>query len=320
MVSFELRRTLKTTAGILTVAAVVAPCIVFSQPEFLPAADDALREVAEKISEVQSQYGPHSPDLIDPLTALGLFYQENGNLDLAAAAVEQARLVVRVNYGLYSLEEAPLIRQLIHNEEAKGNFEVAWDLEQKLLTLARRHPNDLRTVPILRQIADKRMDVLERYQAGEFPPQIILGCYYNGRRYDGAGNCRAGSRRVVIASILSEARGYYADADKIIRRHESWASLAASDCESPPIPEIPDNEGLSKRELRSVEGNVLQYLKEMTDYVGCVQAQYEGATRANAPPAQLSQLASQSDAAVAELEEVRVIYEERIGPIMDLGR
>jgi len=71
-----------------------------------------------------------------------------------------------------------VIRQLIHNEEARGNLAAASELEQALLALARRHPDDLRTVPILREAADKQMHVLERHLAGELPPQISLGVFY----------------------------------------------------------------------------------------------------------------------------------------------
>ena len=86
----------------------------------------------------------------------------------------------RANYGLRTLDQAPLIRQWIKNAETMGNFKMAWDLEQALLALAHRNPNDLRAVPILREIGDKRLDLLERYVKGEeFPPQIILGCYYD---------------------------------------------------------------------------------------------------------------------------------------------
>ena len=122
--------------------------------------------------------------MIQPLTNLGLILREQGDADLAVAAFERARHIVRVNYGLSSFKEAPLLRQLIQIEEGKGNAAAAWDLEQKLLGLIRRYPGP-RAAPMLREIADKRADVLTRYSAGEYPPQIVLGCYYAEARSRG---------------------------------------------------------------------------------------------------------------------------------------
>jgi hypothetical protein len=62
---------------------------------------------------------------------------------------------------------------------------------------------------MLREIADKRVDVLERYSAGEFPPQITLGCYYEGP--GGEKSCRSGSRSRVKTALQNEAWSYYVD-------------------------------------------------------------------------------------------------------------
>jgi len=133
-----------------------------------------------------------------------------------------------------------LIRQLIRIEEARGNAEAAWNLEQELLSLVERHPSDLRRVPMLLEIRDKRLGVLARYKGGdEFPPQIILGCYYSTLQSDGARSaCRSGSRRVVIANIQWEADGYLREAQRTLARnfsactrplaYESAASTGAS--------------------------------------------------------------------------------------------
>jgi len=158
--------------------------------------------------------------LIGPLTALGLLYQESGDHLLATSAVDRARQVIRVNYGLYTLEQAPLIQQSIHNEEARGNLTAAWDLEQELLTLARRHPDDVRTVPIFHEIADKRMAILGQYLAGDAPPQLVIGCFY----YADIGSCTSGSKEVAVRAILSEAWKNYADAIRVLLRQQMYSS------------------------------------------------------------------------------------------------
>jgi hypothetical protein len=175
------------------------------------------------------------------LTALGLRYQETGATILAAAATQRALELVRYNQGLYTLDQASLLRQLIQNAESLGDHEAAWDLEQQLLRLAERNPDDLRTARILRDSADRRMDVLDRYSKGETPPEIVLGCYYATpvppERVDEAGHlvpprppngtstsCSSGNRDRAKQNVLNEAQTYYSQAVNIIVRNERYAS------------------------------------------------------------------------------------------------
>jgi hypothetical protein len=58
----------------------------------------------------------------------------------------------------------------------------------------------------------------------------------------------------------------------------------------------------------------------VSDYHACVQVKYEHAASTGASPSELSQLAADNDAAIDEVNELRRVYEERIGPIMDLAR
>ena len=232
MISFELRPTLTTTAGI-PLAAVLAPAAGLPQPVFDPVARSGQeRQVLEEIQEKREQDGPYSLDLIDPMTALAQLYQESGDRDLAAAAFAGALQVVRANYGLHSLEQIPLLRQAIDNEQARGDHTAAWDLEQELLTLVERHPEDLRIVPVLHEIGDERMNILRRYLGSELPPQIYLGCYYRPVPQDpNSGNCRAGSRDDVIRSLLFEAWHYYTDAIELLLRNELYSSSELQEIE-----------------------------------------------------------------------------------------
>ena len=217
-ISFALHQTLKATARILVLTAVAAPFSAFPQPAPEADSEDALGTTAEETRETQPLAGADSRDLVGPQMAAALRYEENEVHDLAIVVIEEALQIVRTAYGLYSLEQAPLLQRLIVNEEARGNVAEAWDLEQELLVLARRHPDDLRTVPVMREIADRRMEVLGRYVGGEFPPQIVLGCYYSsGRRATGR-TCRSGSRGTVVRNILVEARRHYTDAIQLILR------------------------------------------------------------------------------------------------------
>ena len=230
----------KRAAKILMVAAVAAPA--FAQPTLEPVArDQQEQQIVDRIGEEEAQNGTLSTGLIEPFMALILLYQEYGDHDLAIAAIERTRQIVRANYGLYSIEEVPLLRQLVYSEEARGNAEAAWELEQELLDLVELYPADLRTLPILREIGDKRMDVLGRYHAGEFPPQIVLGCYYSKNRAaprpsvpmgPAVRRCQSGSRRNVVHAILSEAQLYYMKAIDVLLANGRYPSDEVRDLET----------------------------------------------------------------------------------------
>ena len=218
---------------LLLAAGAVTPA-GFSQSRFGSGAERQ-QQVIERIQQEESQNGPYSEGLIGPLSDLALIYQDRGDHDLALAVIDRVRQVVRANEGLHSLEQIPLIQQMIANEEAIGRVDTAWELEQDLLTLARRHPDDTRTVPVFRETAAKRMALLRQYLAGEFPPQMVLGCYYGWpRQHPDPANvavslptptsCTSGTRDEAVRAIVSDAQRHYADAIAVMLRNELYAS------------------------------------------------------------------------------------------------
>lgn len=202
------------------VATVPAPSFAAEGDAVIATAD----EIAERVAAEQAANGPYSRELIELLGTLGLLYEEDGLHTLSAAMRERAMQVVRANYGLRSFEQAPFLEQRIATEEARGNFTDAWTLEQSLLALVAANPDDLRTVPVLRDIAEKRMTVAERYAAGEFPPQILLGCYYNPSRNPDFGSCSSGSKSAALHALLADARKYYRRAIDVLVRQGQTAS------------------------------------------------------------------------------------------------
>jgi hypothetical protein len=187
-------------------------------------------ELAERIREAQAEGGSYSKELIDPLRSLSVTYEEDGNHASALAVLDQALQVTRANYGLSALEQAPLLRQMIRSEQRRGNAAGVWELEHDLLTLAAQNSAGLRTVPILHEIGDKRMDLLGRYLDGEKPPELVLGCYYANPRGRGPDNanawrkCDAGQRSVAARNMLFDAQRTYADAISVFLRQQLYAS------------------------------------------------------------------------------------------------
>ena len=214
---------MKSTVAVL-VLTVFAPCAAALD---VAAFDEQQRQILAMIEEIQARDGQYSPALLDELTRLIVLYRENDDNALALVAIERALQVVRANSGLYSLDQVPLLWQRIDSEEAFGNHAAVWDLEQELLTLARRHPDDPQAVPVLRAVADRQMEVVGRMvDSGEIPPQVILGCYYRewSTAVDGDGKCHAGSRSTAVQGILADADRNYADAIAVLLRNESYSS------------------------------------------------------------------------------------------------
>jgi hypothetical protein len=182
--------------------------------------DARLRAFLERIADIQARDGDYSPELLDALQGLIVLYRETGQHTSALTVLGAALQVVRVNEGLHSLNQVPLMFHQLYIEEARGNHPEVWRLEQELLTLLRRHPDDLRTVPAVHEIADRQMAVLDRVLAGERHPNIILGCFYKLWANTSAGSCIAGSRRTVVQGMLAEAQRNYSAAITTLLRNE----------------------------------------------------------------------------------------------------
>jgi hypothetical protein len=118
MVSFGIRRALESAA-----MAAAFTLAVFASPHDATAAESngADQALLEQIQEILSNDGPNSRELVAPLTNLGLLYREGDDYSFALATLERAVQVVRVNDGLYALEQVPLVRQLIRIEAERGN-------------------------------------------------------------------------------------------------------------------------------------------------------------------------------------------------------
>ena len=216
MVSSGVRQALNLAAALLALAA-YASALHSAEDAAAGAIADRQQPLLATIQEIQSRDGPYSPDLLGPLTALIEVYQEDDDAALAAVTIERARQVVRINSGLHTLEQVPYIEQLIRIERARGNSTTAWNLQQELLALVRRYPEDLRTVPVLREDAERHMEVLAQYLHGEKPPELYLGCYYGG-------NCDSGGRKGVARGMIADAGRSYMAAIAVLTRNELYDS------------------------------------------------------------------------------------------------
>jgi hypothetical protein len=225
MVAFEPHRSLIAAPAMVLLAALAVRSVAAAE-----AMTDLESKLMDQVQAILSREGPRSTELLEPLKRLSLLYQEQGDHVLALVTIERALDVVRVNNGLHTLDQVPLLRQKLRSEEARHNDAAAWDVEQDLLTLLRRHLDDLRTVPTLRDIADRQMGTLHEYLDGEKPPEVVYGCFY--QEWPTAdGSCSSGSRRTVVQGMLAEAQRNYADAISVLLRNELYGSVELRELE-----------------------------------------------------------------------------------------
>ena len=120
------------------VVALAAPRAAFSQTA--AEIENEKARIAEQISSAEAQGGPRSPASIVPLTELGELYEAEGQHVLAIAAFEQARQLVRENYGLNTLDQAPLMERVVGIQRALGDGRLA----HRLCHLGLQPRDDLR--------------------------------------------------------------------------------------------------------------------------------------------------------------------------------
>jgi hypothetical protein len=275
--------------------------------------DDRLQQIVERIEAIESLRGANSPELIAALTELSALYEDRGANDLALAVIERARQVVHLNFGLQSLDEVPLLKQWIRIAEAQGKAKDAWEEEQSMLALVRRHPNDMRTAETLEELADKRMAMLARYEAGEFPPQLKFGCYYREWTFDQKTKtwrrtgCNSGNRYTAVNAIRAQANAYGIEAANIGLRRARWIN---SVCEPPQTP-VPG----ARQSRRDAKAQGAEHLSALSDFASCLEVKYEHAERTSASAEDLLRLRAEATAAARALEEQRASYEKRFGPI-----
>ncbi len=115
--------------------------------------DIATLEAALKLQEQKGN--AYDKSLTEILLDLGTAYQYNGDFALALQSFQRANQIIRVNNGLFSLDQAPLLRRMINSTVALGDL-TATDAEQEYLYYLHTKAYDrqsLELVPALQEFA-----------------------------------------------------------------------------------------------------------------------------------------------------------------------
>ncbi len=109
----------------------------------------------QEIDRVEAEQGAYGSQLSEHLVGLGLNYQTQGEHDEAIEAFKRAMHVSRVNEGLYSLSQVPILERLIESHVARGQWSEANDRHHYLYWLHRRNfgTEDPRMLPVIDKLS-----------------------------------------------------------------------------------------------------------------------------------------------------------------------
>lgn len=135
--------------------------------------DKTINQYLNEISELEAANGPHHEAIGENLLSLGLIYQSQGQHVERRRVLEQALHIHRLNYGLDSKEQLPIIEQLISTNEDLQDW-LALDLNYEYFYWVNRRVygnNSSELLPALHRVIEWKLKVVNKKLFGN--PDII---------------------------------------------------------------------------------------------------------------------------------------------------
>jgi tetratricopeptide (TPR) repeat protein len=133
-----------------------------ASPELDPESDpafgqrsDSIRRYNIAVTYIELDGGAWDGGLVEELASLGRLQQQQGNHIGAIQTLDRAIHVNRINSGLYTLEQIPVVEQLIQSHMALGDWEEA-DIYNNYLYHVQQKAygfDDPRLIPVLERLA-----------------------------------------------------------------------------------------------------------------------------------------------------------------------
>jgi len=132
-----------------------------------------------QVDELEMEGGPYADALAEPLTGLGRHYRQQGDMQQALRLYRRALHVVRVNDGLYSERQMPILRELLDAYRVSGEMEILdnrYDYYFRLYGNGRPPYTDVRLRAALAYLRWQREAI--RLELDENESQRILALYH----------------------------------------------------------------------------------------------------------------------------------------------
>ena len=111
------------------------PAIAVAQG--FPSENERLTASLESISRLEYELGNNNPRLTEPLTQLAIQYRNVGRFADAHRAIDRATQIVRINEGLYTPTQLPLVQMKVANFADSNDWNKAREQLEHLLWLHR---------------------------------------------------------------------------------------------------------------------------------------------------------------------------------------
>ncbi|WP_461480871.1 energy transducer TonB [Porticoccus sp.] len=128
------------------------------------ALDSAIAAYRAAIDDHQAINGPYDMALPEMHFSLGKSLQQRSRFQEAMDAYHRAMYLNRVNDGIYSLSQEPMLRGIIESQLALGQIDTASESYQQLLWLYRKTygENDPHLIPLMAEISHWHLEVFKR--------------------------------------------------------------------------------------------------------------------------------------------------------------
>lgn len=124
-------------------------------PEFANR-QESISQYNTSVEAIEARGGVWDRSLVEELASMGLLQQQQGYHEEAIATFDRAIHVNRINSGLHTLEQIPVVEQLIQSYLSLGDWQNA-DIYNNYLFYVQQKaygPDDPRLIPVLERLAD----------------------------------------------------------------------------------------------------------------------------------------------------------------------
>lgn len=188
----------------------------------------------QQLAEFEQEGGPYAATLAEPLAGIAGLHQQQGDVAEAQRHYERALHIVRVNEGLYSERQIPILRQLFESYRQVGDLQTLdarYDYYFRLYGSGQPPYTEVRLGAALEYMRWQREALLLKLDGDD--PQRMLDLYeLNGRLLEGVGEPDAETYAAGRQLALSQLYNLYLLQDlyrpEVQDRHELPSTLGAA--------------------------------------------------------------------------------------------
>jgi tetratricopeptide (TPR) repeat protein len=137
--------------------------------------DSSVRQYLDQITEQEKAHGPYDPQLGEQLLGLGLLYKNQGRYQEAAEALNRSLHIKKVNDGIQSMSQAPILEALIEVNRAAADWEALDQNYHVLLWLHQRHlkSGDPALLPVILRAGTWKLEAYSKGLIGDSRSAIL---------------------------------------------------------------------------------------------------------------------------------------------------